>query len=669
MGKFLSMRAGAFFLGVYVAGNAGAVDYSILDFGATDGGADDLAAIHAAIAAASPGDRVLIPAGTFQISGPIVPKADVTLAGAGMDASILEYIGASSAPMVRIQAAGIDRVELTGFTLDGLGSSKATQGLEVSGTKDHHIHGIRVRNLVDASGFGPHGIYFSGAVTGSVIEGNEFLNIGVASTWGSGIRLNGGSNHTVVRQNLIQNVGRGGVLLSASTDCIITYNTVSQSGQTGPGLGVELWGGSHRGVVEDNNLDHWLSIDSSNMCAVRRNTVVANDGSIQYIGMEMAGGSDNVFTENHIGKGNHIGLSLSGNTSKTRSYFSNNIFSELDSWGAQIQDNGGVIRQLYFFNNTFEKANSDLPNLYGAPTVGFRFNAVAGGAGIRQLVFDGNQILANDHSGFAIYGHTHTQGVDELSFVNNTISNNGSNAIENGNVANLEWSGNTVSGNGNNNVPVSKGFANAKPTVQISGPMLVGVGETISFTLDYTDDGAPTPDAVLWDLGDGVPVTATSAGHVYQTPGDYTVALVAWDTQGRAAHATHTVTVVPLVDSDGDGLLDHHETLVYGTLPNDPDTDHDGYFDGAEITFRTNPKSSQETPEKKALITMVSATDLKLSFSCKLGSTYRIEQSNDLSAGSWQTVESGITGSGQILERYYTLPGAAQRLFYRMKQE
>ena len=42
-------------------------------------------------------------------------------------------------------------------------------------------------------------------------------------------------------------------------------------------------------------------------------------------------------------------------------------------------------------------------------------------------------------------------------------------------------------------------------------------------------------------------------------------------------------------DTDGDGLTDSDELLVYGTSTNNPDTDGDGVDDGTEVAYNTNP--------------------------------------------------------------------------------
>jgi hypothetical protein len=47
------------------------------------------------------------------------------------------------------------------------------------------------------------------------------------------------------------------------------------------------------------------------------------------------------------------------------------------------------------------------------------------------------------------------------------------------------------------------------------------------------------------------------------------------------------------VDSDNDGIADYDEVNIYRTDPNDPDADHDGFFDGAEILAGTNPNGGK----------------------------------------------------------------------------
>lgn len=48
-------------------------------------------------------------------------------------------------------------------------------------------------------------------------------------------------------------------------------------------------------------------------------------------------------------------------------------------------------------------------------------------------------------------------------------------------------------------------------------------------------------------------------------------------------------------DSDGDGLSEYDE-FVHGTLPNDPDTDHDGILDGTEVGAGTDPLNAASVP-------------------------------------------------------------------------
>ncbi|MEA3249293.1 MAG: hypothetical protein U9Q03_02960 [Patescibacteria group bacterium] len=54
---------------------------------------------------------------------------------------------------------------------------------------------------------------------------------------------------------------------------------------------------------------------------------------------------------------------------------------------------------------------------------------------------------------------------------------------------------------------------------------------------------------------------------------------------------------VVVTDSDGDGLEDMEELMIYGTDPFDADTDGDGYDDGAEVEGGFNPLQNAQTGE------------------------------------------------------------------------
>jgi hypothetical protein len=52
----------------------------------------------------------------------------------------------------------------------------------------------------------------------------------------------------------------------------------------------------------------------------------------------------------------------------------------------------------------------------------------------------------------------------------------------------------------------------------------------------------------------------------------------------------------PRADTDGDGLTDREEVLLYGTDPLDPDSDGDGIRDGSEVAAGSAPLDPQRVP-------------------------------------------------------------------------
>lgn len=58
----------------------------------------------------------------------------------------------------------------------------------------------------------------------------------------------------------------------------------------------------------------------------------------------------------------------------------------------------------------------------------------------------------------------------------------------------------------------------------------------------------------------------------------------------------HAQETQSLKDSDKDGITDQAEINQYKTDPNKWDTDGDGYFDGIEVIYNTDPLNKNETP-------------------------------------------------------------------------
>jgi hypothetical protein len=311
---------------------------------------------------------------------------------------------------------------------------------------------------------------------------------------------------------------------------VIRGNTISGSG--GIGLGIELWGGCARGVIEDNRLDHWISLDTSDFCAVRRNTVSDKSGIYKYAGIE-AIARNCVFTDNLIDGGAQIGIAISGSIAKEYVLWARNTVKGCGTWGTQLQGDSGGIACQYFYRNKFLNAKRDDPQaMYPGMGNGFRFNA-----NCRNVSLDSNEIKDNEGDGIQL-----SSDLNGLSFTNNVITGNAGAAVSGGPGPDVEWSGNTVFGNGSNAELSSRGFANRKPVAAFTCPATALQGEPVSFSNKSSD-----PDGsigyVLWDLGEGIPVAVLNPTHVYANTGSHTVTLVVWDDLGRGMLTTETITV------------------------------------------------------------------------------------------------------------------------------
>ncbi|MFD0672435.1 PA14 domain-containing protein [Cohnella sp. GCM10027633] len=532
------LLAGSLLFPVLPAPAAYAATLNVSSYGAngTDT-VDDLAAFNAAIAAAAAGDTVYVPSGTYYVTGAIAMKSGVKLQGQSRDTSIVKFSGTADSAMINVTNA--TNVEITQLTIDGNNSAYVTRGIvgdpNGSGAKVHHN---RIVDLAKTTGFGPFGILFSGSDNVEITD-NVFLNIGTGSEWGGAVRVGWGSDNPIIARNTIANTGRGGIFLNNElTGAVIRDNTISGSGLFKQGLSIELHTGVNQSIIEDNVVDHWISIVISDFNAVRRNIVRATDGTYKSYGLEISSGNS-IVTDNWVDGGQHLGISSS--PARDYTYYGYNRIEDMIQWGMQFQGNNTTDgnEHQYFYKNQFLNTDKDNPlAVYGSYAgYGVRLHGYT-----TNVTFDSNEISGNERYGINIT--TTGPGVDKISFVGNTITNNGMDVIDQypQAAADLEWSGNIVSGNNPNTQPTSRGFANLKPVANFTAPTTLLLGQSATFSNTSTDaDG--TLAHYLWDFGEGLPSTATSPTYVYQKPGTYRVTLMATDDGGRSAIKEHAIVV------------------------------------------------------------------------------------------------------------------------------
>ena len=89
--------------------------------------------------------------------------------------------------------------------------------------------------------------------------------------------------------------------------------------------------------MEDNQVDHWLSVVRSSYDAIRRNTVHATDDSVAGIGLEIM--SDHTVTsDNTVDGGQQVGLQQSPGPGYQ--YWGYNTVRNMIMWGMQLQGDG-----------------------------------------------------------------------------------------------------------------------------------------------------------------------------------------------------------------------------------------------------------------------------------------------------------------------------------------
>jgi hypothetical protein len=109
------------------------------------------------------------------------------------------------------------------------------------------------------------------------------------------------------------------------------------------------------------------------------------------------------------------------------------------------------------------------------------------------------------------------------------------------------------------------------------------------------ETGGTVSGSGLYSAGQQVTISATpKPGYVFTSWGGIFSAQPASFSYTVSADVTATASFgEDTADSDGDGLTNYEEIVIYQTLPNNPDTDGDEIPDGDEVDITgTNPKTS-----------------------------------------------------------------------------
>lgn len=371
---------------------------NVRDYGARgDGVSDDTAAIQAALAAASAGECVYLPNGTYVVSGINLPASSITIAGAGAG-SVLKLKNAANASLLT-NTAGITDITIRDLQIDG-NNANQTSGL------GRGTNGILIFNAqrVSIVGVSIHDTYTNAIrlqkVTVGMVRGCILRNIGKAGVSASGIDATP------------SNVGEG------NTDITIADNIVDTITGTGNGIFVASEAGtseSRRIVIADNHVkgaaDEAIEVLRCLHFSVTGN-VIASTGNIGIYCRESSRGSiaGNTISEGDVG----ISVDTQGTTAITDVAISNNVIANVTDESV----NGAGI-QLTTGSSVAITGCSIVGNrVTGCKRSGIKL----AGAGIKKVAIAGNTSSGCDGSGISV------EAVDgDISITGNVCYNNGQN--------------------------------------------------------------------------------------------------------------------------------------------------------------------------------------------------------------------------------------------------
>jgi parallel beta-helix repeat protein len=493
--------------------------------------ADPDAALRSALTSAAAGDTLRFPPGRYVIARTIAPGKAMVFAGDSATPAVLEWRG-DVAPMIELK--GVDGVEIRHLAFQGGAARNAISAFDGIGLRFHHL---RISGFTDTAGM-IVGIHCTGKVESSLIADNVFSDMAVKAEFGGAIRLGAGCRHNRILRNVVERAGRGGIHLSASPGNVIRGNRISGSGYAqggaNPGLGIEVWGGCDSSLIEDNSLDHWLSVDGSPFTAVRRNRIGAADGTYKAAGLELVSSSHCVFTGNRVEDGAHIGISISNKPAKDEVYWARDTIAKASTWAMQMQGEEQGASYHFFYGNTFAATPANHPQaLYAGQGHALRFHG-----NCYHVTFDSNTVTGNGGAAIDFGGP-----LEDFTFTRNVFQGNGRLLTGPFPGTVLAWQGGSIVPAAT--TPSPKGIPRV-PRAHFAAPGTARAGETVRFANASLDaEGRPMREGarVLWDFDDGLPSNRFDGEHAYAEAGVYRVALVVWEEGGQGARMERTLVV------------------------------------------------------------------------------------------------------------------------------
>jgi polygalacturonase len=440
---------------------------NVLDYGAVGNGVtNDRAAVQAAInAAPSTGAVVYLPPGTYRLSGALILKSNLILAGAGPALSVLQGNGLISSLTLFMRSHGTTLTDITiqglGFDLNGYNTTNYAYGIAINTTTARRIRIIGNR-------------FFDSAYPGdSAVKQREWILVLPAEdVWienndlshGGRIHFGGGTGglatrNVWVRGNKIDFIndnaitfpmkGSAAARTGALTERVfIEGNSILNPMATGIFCGVDGQAENDPTIVlrdiHIRNNTIWLNGNSDDGAAGIRCTLPAGTGSAENIliesnivritgaaatglrGIQVAQAtSTNVMGQWLTVRGNHIvggrtagyvGISVVAAVADLR--IDHNLVSQLDT-GIQI-DTSAVLARLAIANN----------RLLGQLVAGL---AISGNAVISDGLIEGNwchgQATANSANAGLLLVSTSRAADYELTIRNNAFINGASHGI------------------------------------------------------------------------------------------------------------------------------------------------------------------------------------------------------------------------------------------------